>query len=603
MENKSVIKADSSSKNINLPSDKEKKPSERNSIKDVKEIKTEIKEPKEVKEIPNNQIITQPQPVTTPKNNQIISRESEELKELRNKEKLNLDKIKELQDLLEKEKELNRYIQISQQNYQKNLEEKNKELKEKEKALQTVGQTNSKLMQNLEELRREVDTHFDKVSVKQVNEKLKKSENKKDPLEIVVKVKEKELKNANTMIEILRKDNENLHKNLENYSDFKHILELQDKLKVKEKENQDLLTEIKLLNRSLEEHKKCQNVKKDLENEIKILKDDCKAVKDSLKLQQSKMKDEDKSHQKIVDHMISLKKELDKMKENSKGSSNNLINQPDRKKVNKLNHDPNLANILQTDKLNQSLENSNTNNISLLGNKNSVLLRKEKTANSVSKNRMSYKFIQNEEREKLFSPEEKILLEKVLSKSDIEKIEKKFETLDHARFSITNKHKSDLKLLTKKINESQERLEFLNSQLKESESRNKINSLQVNEYKNEQKAYQRKLNEMQNQVESLYNVIREKDQENKILVNQLNSMRRLVKHNAVPPMDSEVARHIEKIKNENESANNSFQNEVVESNLTNQKSPSSGLFITGDENTMEDEEEKRPYQNYEESEV
>jgi hypothetical protein len=76
------------------------------------------------------------------------------------------------------------------------------------------------------------------------------------------------------------------------------------------------------------------------------------------------------------------------------------------------------------------------------------------------------------------------------------------------------------------------------------------------------------LNEMQTQVESLYVIIREKEQENKILMNQLNSLRKIVKHNQLPPLDTEVARHLEKIKNEESQSFNNELNDILGVNKT-----------------------------------
>jgi DNA-binding FrmR family transcriptional regulator len=118
--------------------------------------------------------------------------------------------------------------------------------------------------------------------------------------------------------------------------------------------------------------------------------------------------------------------------------------------------------------------------------------------------------------------------------------------------------------------DQQERLEYLNVQLKESEQKSKISSFQLNEYKNEQKVYQRKINEMQGQFDSVYKLLKEREQENKILLSQLNSLRKIVKHNAVPPMDNEIVKHLEKIKNEDSDlySKDSHENDI-DKNSTN----------------------------------
>ena len=345
---KAVIKIDETKRNINYSiNDKEKeKTKDRIEKTSQNQLPVQVKKEESKKDLINDDKIN------------ILIKEIEELKA---REKINLQRVQELEEETEREREVNKQYKAS---HQRILDEKTKELKEKDKAVQTITVTNSKLMQTLDELKKEVDEHFDKVSVRQITDKIKKSkeENKQNPLEIVVKVKEKELKNANHLMEILRKDNEQLQKNLDNYGDFNSILQLQDKLKVKEKEVFDLNLEIKTLTRSLEEHKKCSTIRKETENEIKILKDDYKAIKEGMKMQQAKMKDDEKARQKTVDNMINLKKELDKIQKGGEMSINNseainkLLSNSENKKVSNLNHDPNIAGILQTDDKKENLK-------------------------------------------------------------------------------------------------------------------------------------------------------------------------------------------------------------------------------------------------------
>jgi hypothetical protein len=251
------------------------------------------------------------------------------------------------------------------------------------------------------------------------------------------------------------------------------------------------------------------------------------------------MKDDEKTHEKTINQLITMKKELDKVNkgENSVNNVNKMLSNIEKKKINNFNHDANIEGVLKTDEDDVKQGTKEKSNRSV---DNKIKIKDEKLkASSVS-----------DDKNKLFSSEDKNKLEKVLAKPEIDKIERKFEALDHSKQSIQNKHKSDVKVFNKKLSELQERFDFLNLQLKESEQKSKISYFQMNEYKNEQKIYQKKLNEMQGQVDSMFKVIKEKDQENKILLNQLNSLRKIVKHNAVPPMDTEIVKHLEKIKSE-----------------------------------------------------
>jgi len=62
-----------------------------------------------------------------------------------------------------------------------------------------------------------------------------------------LKSKEKELKNATKLIEILKKDKEALFNNLNERSDYKQVVEFEDKLKLIEKKNKELILEVDTL--------------------------------------------------------------------------------------------------------------------------------------------------------------------------------------------------------------------------------------------------------------------------------------------------------------------------------------------------------------------
>jgi hypothetical protein len=375
---------------------------------------------------------------------------------------------------------------------EKSLKEREKELNEKEKIIYNLNIANSKLMANLDDLKREVDEKLDKVNVKKINDKMKKQKEKENPLEIVLKLKEKELKNKMNLLEILRKDNEQLNKTLESSSSIKAVIDLQDKLKLKEKENMDLANEVKILNRLLEEHKKCVKVKTLCDEEMRNLKEELKKAKEVSKESQLKLKDEECKHIKTKDSFLNLKREYD----NTKKAKAEEMSIPkhhsnvDLKKVTNLNHDQNINNMLEED-------------------------AKVKKAEEIE-----------------------------------EKLEKKYQVLEQSKLSMENRYKSEMKVIQKKLQQKEEQIEYMTNQFKEIEQKNKIMSFQMNEYKNEQKIYQRKLNDIQNILENNNSLLKEKEQEIKILVGQINSLKKLVKHNAVPPMDKEVAKHIEKIKNE-----------------------------------------------------
>lgn len=456
-------------------------------------------------------------------------------------------------------------------NIQRELNEKVKELKEKENVLASITVTNSKLMATLEVLKKDVDEKFDKVSFKQISEKMKPI--KENPLDIVLKVKEKELKNTMNLLEIMKRDNEYLKKSMNENININSFIEIQNKLKFKEAQVLELTNEIKLLSRSTEEHNKCIENKKEYENDKKNLREEIKKQKEFVRDLQFKLKEEEAKHIKTKDNLINMKKQVEASNRSllinkvNPGSSiqGSKSSSVDFEKIKNLNHDENIIDAINSDNNNQDNKNakarelvsserkSNNLNSKILGIKNKNA-EKVKVRDSSLNAKLPLKKrldIEANSKEKLFSAEERITLENILSNEEIEKFEKKYDFLEHSRQAMENKLKLENKTLQKKFIEKEEQYEYLSLQFKESEQKNKILQFQVNEYKNEQKVLHRKINDLQTNLKNLYTIIRENYQENKLLTNQLTNLRKLVKHNAVPPMDSEVVRHLEKIKNSN----------------------------------------------------
>ena len=472
-------------------------------------------------------------------------------------------KIKELESNLA-------LLNDENQNLKNLKEEKEKEITDRDKKINFITLANNKLMQNLEDLKKQVDERFDKVNFKKVTDKMKyaEEEKKQTSIENLLKIKEKELRNSSQMIEFLRKNNEMLQKTVDNYTDYKNIFKVQDKLTLREKEIMDLQLEIKALNKTIEEHKKCMNEKSQLLNEIKILKDDLKLFKENNKELNFKLKEEEKRHDRIRNKYFSVTREIENKKINTvvdQITSNLGSNQMnDMNKINALNHDINLTNVL-TDK-NIAKEEVEKLKTAVPKKKLSELKLTKQMKNAGSKRNLEEK--QNKLNLQIFTNNERDELTKNLSEEQIIKIERKFEALENSRNSIENKHKTDVKILTKKISQLEEKLEFLNSQIKESEQRNKIFQFQVNEYKNEQRVYQKKLNETQLSIEQLTNTLKEKEQENKILTKQIESMRKVIKHNALPPIDENIKNHLDKIKKEEMEQKQQADNKIIEDDMS-----------------------------------
>jgi hypothetical protein len=325
--------------------------------------------------------------------------------------------------------------------------------------------------------------------------------------------------------------------------------------------------------------------KSNYDHELKKLVNELAIVKDQLKDLKKKYQQEELSHSETKDKLIAMKKENDEIKKfiNNKLSSQISLNNSSRSNTLKSNdnikEEEKNSSMNMTDEKIKHIDNNNNNNnteekkeltddknnhsfnyklsnirnSSMKPNKNNQsnnqkLLSLNKSQPKLKNNtKVNYK---ESEYDKLFTTEELSKLEKVVSKEDLDRFIKKYDTLLHSKLSLESKSKVELKKYSLIGSENNEKLEYFTLQLKESEQKAKIYSYQINEYKNEVKILLRKHNEMSQALEVNKHNLQEKEQENKILVGQLQQLRKLTKHNALAPLDYDVSKKVELIKNE-----------------------------------------------------
>ena len=419
-------------------------------------------------------------------------------------------------------------------------------MENKDKVIFSVGGTNKKLLIELEELKKEVDEKLDKIGLKQIKDTEKEIEMKKkqQPLEHLLKVKEKELKNALTLLDVLKKDKESLQKNLNEKSDFNKVISLQDKLKEEENKNIQLEIEIKLFQKMNDEHNKCVTVKSEFEkekkqmtSEMKFLKDKNKELKNKIKEEEQKIGElstklaESKSCNTTSNVLITQNTNPTQSNQNNSNLPNIKNNDPKSKNINKINTSQELQNIQKYWSMLESADKILAKDDSALVQKKKLpktdkeykdFLSKERHKFSHSLQNKNFKMPEsNEARPKLFGNEEKQILSKLLPITEISKLEKKFDMIDSSKAALERKYATELKIMNKKVSDLEERLEMTLLQNKEAEQKNKILSFQINEHKNENKILSRKLVELNNKLKGLNLLINEKEEENKRIIKQL----------------------------------------------------------------------------------
>ena len=131
-------------------------------------------------------------------------------------------------------------------------------------------------------------------------EKLNDNENfikkeKEEPIKIALKVKEKDIKNVQSIVNLLSKENKNMQNILDNYTDYDNKRELSDRLILKEKENNILKNEIKTLKIFNKDYDYWEKEKEDLnlaiqelENKLQLSQRENREGKKEIKLLENK---------------------------------------------------------------------------------------------------------------------------------------------------------------------------------------------------------------------------------------------------------------------------------------------------------------------------
>ena len=426
--------------------------------------------------------------------------EEEELDEYKKKEKEYIVQIEELSNELQIEKNITNSIQKDP--VQEEIISKLKdELSEKQIKFNQLKNTNEKQKKAIEQLSKEINKTFLKtknnnnnlnhISHRKYNSDFTK--NKEEPINIILKIKEKQLNEALSQLETLRKKNEEMKLTLENSNnDYNQKIELIDLGKEKEEKISVLNKELKMLNKEMEDHNKCLNEQKECLNVLEQLKKEMKEEKkENMNLREKIKENEKKLHFLIFGDVEKIKK-----------------------------------------------KNNNNENITYKNN------NKKKYLPTLKSSRMNNTILSENFLNKLKE-----------SINDIEEYEiliNKIKNLENGRNKLEKKHKNELNLIGEQINNLDIQYNFLDNKGKENDIENRILNFKVNELKNEQKINQKKLIHSQRQLDFLINKNKEKDQEIKLLNVHLNYFKNFIKYGNVNQVDIEVDKYINKLKKEKE---------------------------------------------------
>lgn len=424
---------------------------------------------------------------------------------------------------LQNELELEKSITNSLKNYGTVGEELIKlktELQDKEQKLLQLQQTHRKQEEALNELRKKISKEIPKSNKSYSQNNYKKSNinnnnvTGNEAVNIVLKIKDRELNDALQKMNSLKKENQTLKSELYKNDDYSKKLEIADSSKENNEKIKQLNFELKILNKQLIEHNACVEEHTKMNKEYIELKNKLKELKSNTNENKIKIKEiESPTHVKAE----STDKNL---------LGNRILNNKKKKNY-----------ILQSEK-------KISNVSSILGSRNNnIVLPPISTPRGITNNNNSNQTILTND-----------FLERVKNyfenkKDEFETLIFKINEIENSRTTIENKHKSEINQFNKQITSLDEQFQILNSNGKSINSSIRVLKNKLNIIKGEAKTVSKKFSELKKEFESLEGVSKEKDYEISLLLGQINSLKNLANINDDVMPEDEIDLYIDRLKN------------------------------------------------------
>ena len=319
-----------------------------------------------------------------------------------------------------------------------------------------------------------------------INQRKSLDESKFEAINIVIKIKEKAINNAIVKMNILKKENESLKKELYKNDDYSNNLGLEDNTNENKKRLENLKDEIKVLSNQLEQHKKCLNERNALEKENMQLKKNLQEIKNNIKQIKSEISKKEKDNE-VNSNTIPIETNEDNSTNNNNLSPRNNKNEKSTPKL-KLQSNRHIP-ILNFSK---SIEGVKLPLITSPSNSN---------FSKIEKNILTDEFYNK--------------LKKFYQDNDgeYEILTKKIKEIENSRSYIENKHKSEIKQFDSKILMLDKQFKILNNEGKENGSNIRVMKYKLNIIKNETKNIFNKIQQLKSKIDFMTNVAKDKDYE------------------------------------------------------------------------------------------
>ena len=368
-------------------------------------------------------------------------------------------------------KEKQREIEIEKNNSCQIVTELNLSIDEKQKEMIKLNGDNKKLMNELKDIKNEVNNKLKLVKIFDIkNENLNDIEN--NLKKIIIKT-DKEIETQKNNQKIVKKEKERYRRLLKT----KDTVFLIDELNNLNKEINSRQTQLKILTRIKDEHKNCIKEIKNLSNRYNIIKNDCEFEQKKLNMS---LNEEPLVNNKYI---------------NKANSNDYLI-------ANKINKKK-LAEIKSRNKKNLKIKLFLKSNI---WNEFDSAHEKHVLTSCDIRNNVKKNLLKNESAEnmQLFTEEESQVLKKIIPKNILESYQSKFETIGYKRKEVEQKFKiNDFK--KKEIQQTQDRIDFSSLQMKEIKKREMQLRCEVNKYR-------KKISDITTKINNINNLIKEQKQ-------------------------------------------------------------------------------------------
>ena len=327
-------------------------------------------------------------------------------------------------------------------------------------------------------------------------------ESKYEAINIVIKIKEKAINNALIKMNILKRENEILRRELYKNNDYSENLGLEDNSNENRKRLELLKDEVRILNSQLEQHKKCLKERNALEKESLQLKNRLQEIKKNIK--QIKIEMKEREYNEINTNSVPLETNEDNTTNNNLSPKNNnnnmrIIPNPKNKNSSKNRQIP-ILNLSSND-----------------GVKLPLITSPSKT--NFNNNRPDKNIITDEFYSKLknfYSDNE----------NEYEILENKIKEIENSRAYIENKHKNEIKQFDSKILILDKQFKLLNNEGKGNGSNIRVLKYRLNIIKNETKNIFNKIQQLKTKIDFLTNVGKEKDFEIYELKNEIEKIKK-----------------------------------------------------------------------------